>query len=485
MLPSSLPAPLSGERCLSENGYLRPVITPHLAAIYAMSDTLTIISSLWLAWSLVDGLQWRETLSLAAVCAVGLYLFLASRHGMYRSWRITPAHQELLRVMGIWCMVAALLCLAAVMAGYPIGWGTEPAVLLWLCIAPLALLLQRCVIRSLFRLVRTAGLNYRRVAILGDTDQALRLQSRMEQSSWMGLRLHGIYDDRADKTNKRRYGAPLLGCTDELLRAARDSEIDVIYITLSMAAVERVRGKIMALMDTTTSVYLVPDFFAFGLLESRICWFDDIPVVPVIESPFAGIEGWGKRVEDLVLGSFILLLIAVPMVLIALGIKLDSPGPVFFRQQRYGINGKPIWVWKFRSMMVCEDGQTRFSQVKRNDCRVTAFGAFLRRSSLDELPQFINVLEGSMSIVGPRPHPIALNEHFRSVIPGYMLRHKIKPGITGWAQINGWRGETDTLDKMKKRVEFDHEYVRRWSIGFDLLIITLTLSRGFTGPNAY
>ena len=174
----------------------------------------------------------------------------------------------------------------------------------------------------------------------------------------------------------------------------------------------------------------------------------------------------------------------VPMIIIGIGVKISSPGPVFFRQTRYGLRGEKIEVWKFRTMTVCENGG-EIRQVTRSDPRVTRFGNFLRKLSLDELPQFINVLQGSMSIVGPRPHAVAHNEQYRKIIDGYMLRHKVKPGITGLAQINGWRGETDTLDKMQKRIECDLAYMRNWSLLLDLRIIYKTIISEFSGDNAY
>jgi putative colanic acid biosynthesis UDP-glucose lipid carrier transferase len=210
----------------------------------------------------------------------------------------------------------------------------------------------------------------------------------------------------------------------------------------------------------------------------------DIPTVSIHETPFYGVDGWVKRVEDIVLSSVILALIAIPMLIIATGVKFSSPGPVIFRQRRYGLSGQEIEVWKFRSMTVCENGDD-VRQATKCDPRITAFGAFLRRTSLDELPQFINVLQGRMSIVGPRPHAIAHNEEYRKLISGYMLRHKVKPGITGWAQINGWRGETESLDKMRNRVEHDLTYIRNWSLWLDIKIILVTALKGFCGKNAY
>ena len=191
-----------------------------------------------------------------------------------------------------------------------------------------------------------------------------------------------------------------------------------------------------------------------------------------------------KWLSDKILATLVLILISPILLLIALAIKIDSPGPVIFKQRRYGLNGEEILVYKFRSMTVCEDGGT-IQQARKNDSRITRLGAFLRKTSLDELPQFINVLQGRMSIVGPRPHAVSHNETYRKLIKGYMVRHKVKPGITGWAQVNGYRGETETVDKMQKRIEYDLEYLRTWSLGLDLWIIVKTVAVVFSDRNAY
>jgi putative colanic acid biosynthesis UDP-glucose lipid carrier transferase len=209
-----------------------------------------------------------------------------------------------------------------------------------------------------------------------------------------------------------------------------------------------------------------------------------LPVVSVFEHPFYGVDGILKRGVDLVFGSLLLAVLSVPMLVISLLIKCTSPGPVFFRQRRYGLDGHEIFVWKFRSMRVCENGPA-IAQAQQNDPRVTRLGAFLRKTSLDELPQLFNVVAGSMSLVGPRPHASAHNEQYRQLIQGYMLRHKVKPGITGWAQVNGWRGETDTLDKMIGRVQCDHQYIREWSLWLDLKILLMTVFVVLSRKNAY
>ncbi|HCF9021838.1 TPA: undecaprenyl-phosphate glucose phosphotransferase, partial [Klebsiella variicola subsp. variicola] len=246
----------------------------------------------------------------------------------------------------------------------------------------------------------------------------------------------------------------------------------------------KIKSLITELTDTTCSVSLIPDMLTFNILQSRTEEINGIPVVPLFDTPLNGINMVIKRMEDIVLSFLILLLISPLLICISLAVKLTSSGPVIFKQIRYGMDGKPIKVWKFRSMKVMEnDGVV--TQAKKHDVRVTTVGKYLRKTSLDELPQFINVLMGNMSIVGPRPHAVAHNEQYRKLIRGYMLRHKVKPGITGWAQINGWRGETDTIDKMEKRVEFDLEYIRSWSLFFDFKIIFLTIFKGFVNKSAY
>ncbi|PRD35468.1 UNVERIFIED_CONTAM: wcaJ [Trichonephila clavipes] len=270
----------------------------------------------------------------------------------------------------------------------------------------------------------------------------------------------------------------------ELLQDARDGRYDHIYLALPLSEQACLHALITDLSDTASSVYLVPDVFTFDLLHSRTDMIDGLPAISIYDTSFSLADQFLKRSLDIVVSLAGLLLISPILLSIAIAIKLTSPGPVFFKQTRYGLNGRPIKVWKFRSMQTMDDGP-EVRQAQKNDSRLTPIGGFLRSSSLDELPQFLNVLGGSMSVVGPRPHAVAHNEMYRKLIPGYMLRHKVKPGITGWAQINGWRGETDTLEKMQKRIEFDIEYIRRWSIWLDIKIIWMTAFKGFLGENAY
>ena len=258
----------------------------------------------------------------------------------------------------------------------------------------------------------------------------------------------------------------------------------MILVTLPMRAEARIKLLLDELSDTTASVYLVPDFFVFELLHSKWGNVGGLPAVSLFETPFYGVDGTVKRALDLIIATAALFVAAVPMAIIALLVKLTSPGPVFFKQRRYGLDGREIRVWKFRSMRDADDGPS-VKQATREDPRITPLGRILRKTSLDELPQLFNVLGGTMSLIGPRPHATAHNEEYRRQIRGYMLRHKVKPGVTGLAQVEGCRGETDTLDKMRRRVEFDHRYIRDWSVWLDLKILQKTLWVAWRQPEAY
>jgi len=338
--------------------------------------------------------------------------------------------------------------------------------------------------RIFLRLLRKGGRNSKSAVIVGAGDLGVALADRISEADWMGLKLIGFFDDKPVEGTETIHGLPLLGCCEDVCAYVRDHSIRHVYLSLPMRAENVMRKLFDDLQDTTAAIFLVPDIFVFELMGAYQQDIRGLPVFSLCESPLNGPFGVVKRVEDVVLSILILLLIWPLMLLIAFGIKLTSKGPAIFKQRRYGLNGQPIKVYKFRSMSVCEDGGS-IEQARPGDARVTRFGAFLRCTSLDELPQFFNVLQGRMSIVGPRPHAVAHNEQYRRLIRGYMWRHKVKPGITGLAQVSGWRGETDTLEKMQNRVECDLEYIRRWSVWLDIKIILLTIVRGFTGKNVY
>ena len=410
------------------------------------------------------------------------FLFVAEVRGLYQSWRVSRLLEECWSLAVVWSLV--VVCLFALGFFLKVSSDFSRGVIgVWALLTPVVLCFVRLVLRKSLRYARYRGMNSRTVAFAGVDSAMRKMAEHISQMPWMGLTVIGAFDDRTpDRLDLD--GVALKGDLQTMLEYAKSGQIDIVYITLPMHAEQRIIQIIEELSDTTASVYLVPDLFVFSLYKARWVTLGGMPVVSTFETPFHGTESWLKRVEDIVLASLILLLISPLLLLIAIGVRFSSPGPVIFKQNRYGLKGEVVEVWKFRSMTTCDNGG-HVEQAKKNDARVTRFGAFLRRTSLDELPQFFNVLQGTMSIVGPRPHAVVHNEQYRKLIRGYMLRHKVKPGITGLAQVNGWRGETDTLDKMEKRVEYDLEYIQNWSLLLDISIIWKTVLVGFRGKNAY
>jgi putative colanic acid biosynthesis UDP-glucose lipid carrier transferase len=414
-----------------------------------------------------------------------VFTVVGDANGLYRpTLRSSPTKVELGKVWLSWGITPPLL-LTIAFASKTTDLYSRVVTLLWFVLAPVLITVVRYGSRRVEKELYRRGVNTRSVHIVGATKMGAMISQRITEDPGAGFRIDGYFDDRdPERLHPMPPGIGALGRIDQLLELARNGQVDVVYIALPLRAESRISEIVRKLADSTASVYVVADFLVFDLVHAQWSNVQGLPVVSVFESPFYGVNGWLKRVEDIVLGSLIMLLISGPMALIALGVKLTSPGPVFFRQRRYGLNGEEIRVLKFRTMTVTEDGPN-VQQATKNDQRVTKFGAFLRRTSLDELPQFINVLFGEMSIVGPRPHAVAHNEMYRRMIHGYMLRHKVKPGITGWAQVNGWRGETDTLDKMEQRVSHDLHYIQNWGLLLDLKIIFKTVFGSGTRNNAY
>jgi putative colanic acid biosynthesis UDP-glucose lipid carrier transferase len=316
--------------------------------------------------------------------------------------------------------------------------------------------------------------------ILGANDVGVELWRRLNPVSF-----RGFFDFR--KPARVRASHPeieLAGNASELAAFVRANGISAVYIALPIANAPRIKQVLTALRDSTASVYFVPDIFAFDLIQARIVDLNGMPALAVCDTPMRGTQALSKRMFDLTLASIAVVALVPLMLAIAVAIKLTSSGPLLFRQRRYGMDGEPIHILKFRSMTVCEDGGS-VAQARRGDPRVTMLGRTLRRTSLDELPQLFNVLRGEMSLVGPRPHAVAHNEQYRKLISGYMLRHKVLPGMTGWAQVHGLRGETDTLEKMERRVHYDLDYLANWSLMLDVRILVRTVRIVLRGENAH
>jgi putative colanic acid biosynthesis UDP-glucose lipid carrier transferase len=380
-----------------------------------------------------------------------------------------------------WLLLAALLMLLGYASRY-LRIFPKNLVFTFLWVAPLAQIAAHLLIRFMAPFFSEVDGTSRPTVIVGMNDQGLALAKRISESSYGSTHLLGFFDDRkADRLNGDDM-FPLLGRIADLAQFIKTRHVQTIYISLPMASQPRILDLLDDMRDTTASIYFVPDFFVTDLIQGRIDMVCGMPVVAVCETPFRGADGLVKRISDFVLALVILVLISPLFIAISIGVKLTSPGPVIFKQRRYGLDGAEILVYKFRSMTVCEDGES-IRQAQKGDSRITPLGAFLRRTSLDELPQFLNVLQGRMSIVGPRPHAVAHNELYRKIIKGYMVRHKVRPGITGWAQVNGYRGETETVEKMRGRVEYDLDYLRNWSLRLDIYIIFKTIFVVFRGQS--
>ncbi len=454
-----------------------------VSVIQRSCDFFIVIASL-LSVFWIDSLSWGLHGWFSLLTCLFLFQLLSEAVGVYRSWRGVGFLREVQQVLVSWFFSCVAFSLAKFyLPAIPVI--SAETIVKWFVFAAIGLVVFRLAERFCLNRIRSLGYNTRLAAVVGVNPIAIHLAEQLQSSPWLGIRVAGFYDDVVHGEVKVNQGTvKVLGELEQLVGDAKGGRLDRIYIALPMAQDKRIKYLVSQLSDTTCSVLLIPDIFTFNLLHARSIDVNGIPLISIFDTPLFGWNAAVKRAEDFVLALLILILISPVLLVISMLVKYTSPGPIIFKQKRYGIDGRPISVWKFRSMKVMENG-AKVVQATKNDCRFTPIGAFLRKSSLDELPQFVNVLQGNMSIVGPRPHAVAHNEEYRKVIQGYMLRHKVKPGITGWAQINGWRGETDTLEKMEKRIEYDLEYIRNWSLWLDLKIVFFTIFKGFINKNAY
>jgi putative colanic acid biosynthesis UDP-glucose lipid carrier transferase len=360
----------------------------------------------------------------------------------------------------------------------------EPVLLTWAVVTPVLQLIAMWIGRTILRRRATQPHLRKSAVVVGAGALGVKVAAALQGDREEGRDFLGWFDDRTDDRLDSETSGRMLGSLKDVAPYIRAHGIKEVFITLPLGSQPRILELLESIQGTTASLFFVPDVFGISIIQGRLQDMNGVPVVGICETPFTGTNELVKRVSDIVLGSIILILISPLLLAIAIGVKLSSPGPAIFKQRRNGLDGGEITVYKFRSMRSMDNGPV-VAQATKDDPRITPFGAFLRRTSLDELPQFFNVLQGRMSIVGPRPHAVAHNELYREMIRAYMVRHKVKPGITGWAQVNGLRGETDTVDKMKARVEYDLEYLRNWSLGLDLQIIVRTVRVMFFDRNAY
>lgn len=452
-----------------------PLGNDHLLRLFesSISPLALVISLLGLAYHLEDQIQ-------PPYLVLSVFAFLLSFPGKARIQ--LPALSLVIDVCLNWLWVAGLLLAAGFATGYIREFAT-PTLTAWLWVAPLSdLAASLWLRRAANTLVKLQG-PPQRAMIVGLNEQGMALANRISQTPYARLSLVGFVDNRSSQ-RIHGYTTKMLGTLSQIASVIKAHQIHVIYISMPMVSQPRILQLLDELKDTTASVYFVPDMFVTDLIQGHTSSVCGMPVISVCETPFKARNGVNKRISDILISAFILGMIFPLMLVIAAAIKMESRGPVIFKQRRYGLDGEEILVYKFRSMTVTEDGDS-IQQAQVNDARITRLGAFLRKTSLDELPQFINVLQGRMSVVGPRPHAIAHNELYRKLIKGYMVRHKVKPGITGWAQVNGFRGETKTLDKMKGRIDHDLDYLRNWSLRLDVIIILKTIRLVLKDQNAY
>jgi putative colanic acid biosynthesis UDP-glucose lipid carrier transferase len=438
-------------------------------------EPLVLVASLWGVALLREGHLGAQHMVLAVV--VFSLTFPSEARLCY------PRGRVIANILTGWLSLAGLLLVFGYFSRY-LEYFHRDTLITWFWVAPWCQLGGHFLLRAAVPALRALQGPPKRALFAGLNTPGLELARRLKDDIYSNVRVVGFADDRAFERLDEASEYPVLARIENLPELVKRYQIELVYLSMPMVSGSRLQGLLDALRDTTASVYFVPDMFVTDLIQGRIDSVSGMPVLGVCDSPFSGASGLIKRASDVILSLAILAAIAPLLLVLALCVKLGSPGPVIFKQRRYGLDGDDIVVYKFRSMTVTEDGDT-VPQCARQDKRLTPLGAFMRRTSLDELPQFINVLQGRMSIVGPRPHAVAHNELYRTLIKGYMQRHKVRPGLTGWAQVNGLRGETPTLELMQARIDHDLDYLRNWSLRLDLYIMAKTFWVVLRGENAH
>jgi Undecaprenyl-phosphate glucose phosphotransferase len=468
-------------------GTASPISGPVVTGLLGMFDAavvlgLGLIAIFWIA----PGADWHFA-GLVVLLGTILALNLQQLVGAYSFDRLADLEASVGQVLLAWLLIMGtilgLVAIAGAGSRAEHGW-----LVFWLAGGLATLLAARVGVYAMMRAWRRSGRLSHNVVVIGAGPLGQKLLRLLNTHTNPNLRILGVYDDRLGRMPERCMGHPILGSVDDLIQDARRHRVDQVIVALPLSADWRLSEVMNKLRLIPADVRVCADLFGFQLSMHDKRGNLELPLLNVMEKPLKDWRWVGKEIEDRLIASLILLLIAPLMLVIAAAIKLDSPGPVFFRQKRYGFNNRLITMLKFRTMYHHVQDPNAEQLTRRNDPRVTRIGAFLRRTSLDELPQFINVLRGEMSIVGPRPHALAAKAGgylYQDVVKDYDSRHRMKPGITGWAQVNRWRGETQTVEQIVRRVEHDIYYVENWSILWDLRIILRTAFGGFTGNSAY
>lgn len=431
----------------------------------------------------VTGTATTDYFSALTIIVTVLSLMLLQSSRTPAAELITPRGVVAAGLLMRWMAVLLALLVIGYVSGYPPQY-SPPVILVWAVATPALLIPSMLLLDELARRVLCRQKNGRKVVFAGYNNASRQLAERFTRHAELCMTVQGFFDDRSVERLDAPATQRLVGPLSQLPEFIKANGIDVIFIALPLRHIRRVQHLLDALGDTTVSLYYLPDVFVSDQFQARVGEILGVPVIAMRESPFYGYSGVAKRLMDLVIASIALLATAPLLLAIALAIRLTSKGPVLFRQRRYGLDGREITIYKFRTMTVAEDSDW-LDQAGPNDARVTRLGRLLRRCSLDEMPQLVNVLQGRMSLVGPRPHAVGHNEAYRRLIKGYMARHKVPPGITGLAQVKGFRGATPRLQDMQSRVHYDLEYLRHWSLLLDLKILLLTVPKLFKTDKAF
>ena len=453
--------------------YTAPQSVPSLFAAF-LEPTLTVLAYVTIA--LLRG-QTMDRASLL-LCLLVFILTFPGRN-RFRENRLATA----VDIVSSWAILLSILLLCGY-ATRSLQFFDKGVVILWAVVTPFAQAAAVYVGQEVLRWHIARPGARRSAVIVGAGPVGVKVGQALTSGHDAGVDVLGYFDDRTDDRLSAEGLARRLGGLSDVAKYVSDHGVREVYITLPLGSQPRILELLESAQGTTASLYFVPDVFGISIIQGHLQDVNGVPVVSILETPFTGTNALIKRISDIVIASLILVLISPLLLAIAIGVKLSSPGPVIFKQRRNGLDGEEIVIYKFRSMTTQDDGPV-VKQATKDDPRTTKFGAFLRHTSLDELPQFINVLQGRMSVVGPRPHAVAHNQIYRELIKAYMVRHKVKPGITGWAQVNGFRGETETVEKMRGRVEYDLEYLRNWSLALDLQIIARTARLVLFDRNAH
>jgi len=460
---------------------LKPItIKPNSAILSIISKLIDL--ALYLSVALIAFYQHFSTLRLPSfyllslLIACLLFIPVFSFFGVYESRRgksfwnylqmLLPAFIALMMLLG------AVAFLTKTGSYYSRSW-----FLWWHFNAFLALVIFRLILQEILKVLRKKGLNHKRVVIIGYNNLIPDLVKRVKEELWVGFDIVAVLVSEVEGKIKK-ISIPIHKLPQDLSNYVEKQQIDEVWVVAQNIELDKI---VSTLQRNIVAVRYFPAFSGFGLLNHSVSEVMGFPVINIISSPMSGINRMVKAIEDRLLAALILLLTSPLLLIIAILVKVSSPGPILFRQQRIGWNGKEFAILKFRTMPINAEANTGAIWATAEDKRATKIGAFLRKTSLDELPQFINVLKGEMSIVGPRPERPQFVKEFKEKIPNYMQKHLVKAGITGWAQVNGWRGNTS----LEKRIEYDLYYINHWSLWFDLKIIFLTIFKGFVNKNAY